>query len=190
MANLTKAVHTPNDCPLHIRENSEERSMIGFKELATMQRGRLLLTTFLVLSEGFAQKSLSLPPVTIGIYLLVPCGSKSASKQRIRVDTHFRFPGEGCMERTPIIDQNDVQSAELLNVDHPPAVGLTLYPAAAQRILSATKENIGGHMAVVVNGRIVGVPMIAAPLRRAVIQGDLTQAQANNIFETLNRKGR
>jgi len=45
-------------------------------------------------------------------------------------------------------------------------------------------------MAVVVNGRIVGVPMIAAPIARAIIQGDLTQVQANNIVEILNRQNR
>jgi len=161
--------------------------MIAFEELEMMPGWKLLILMFLLLSESFAQKSSAGPSLTIRIYLIVPCESKSASKQRIKAN--LRTDREYCMERTPTISQNDVQSAELLkHVDHPPAVGLMLYPAAAQRMLNATTKNIGGHMAVVVNGRVVSVPMIAAPFARAVIEGDLSQAQADDIVQTLSQR--
>jgi len=102
-----------------------------------MPRWKLPLTVFLLLPTGFSQNGVSVASLSLGIHLVVPCGSIGAGKQRINAKVHFRFAGEGCIAQTPTVDQHDVRSAELLqDVDHPPAIGLTLYPSAAQRMLS------------------------------------------------------
>jgi preprotein translocase subunit SecD len=129
-----------------------------------------------------AQEKSKAPSITIGVYVVISCNAKTASKAEVKVGFPTDYRGASCLEQTPIAAEKDVESAALTKALRPPAVRLTLSAAGAERMLNATRNNIGGPMAVLVNGRLVSLPRIQAATPFPVIQGNLTQAQVDAIL--------
>jgi preprotein translocase subunit SecD len=57
-------------------------------------------------------------------------------------------------------------------------VFLTFHRNAAMRELQVTLKNIGNHIAIVLNGRVLSTPTVEAGSRMLYLDGGFTQAQA------------
>jgi len=124
-------------------------------------------------------------PVTLKVHLLVACGTAGAGAQ-------VKVQGQAaplCLDGSPFLTQNDVQSAE---IQHGSAgrtlVFLTFHDNAAIRELQITRKNIGNHVGIVLNGRVVGTPTISAASRLLYIDDGFTPQQAEAVVAAFNRK--
>ncbi len=150
-------------------------------KLARLAAGAAM--TIFVLPPSFAQPSTDTRPLTLGLYVVVPCEADSASEPMQADGTSVPY----CLERSPIIDQTDVVSAAIdKKTQHRPLMELTLHDAAAQQLHKVTAERIGLQMAVVLDGRLISVATIAAPMRNALISG-LTEKEAISFVERFAR---
>jgi preprotein translocase subunit SecD len=124
-------------------------------------------------------------PVTLRVHLLVACGTPGAGAQ-------VKVQGQAaslCLDRTPFLTQNDVESAEI----QPGAQGrtrvfLTFHEEAARRELQVTLKNIGNRVGIVLNGRVVGTPTITAASRLLYIDDSFTKEQAEAVVGAFNRR--
>jgi preprotein translocase subunit SecD len=135
----------------------------------------LLLTLAAVVASGFAQSR----PASLRVYLLVACSAADAGQ---------RVAG-GCLQKKPFLTESDVQAAEVQkNAKGQAIIFVTFHADAAVRELNVTKKNIGNRVAIVVNGRVVASPMIAAASRQLFIDGEFTGKQAEGVAAGLNRR--
>lgn len=124
-----------------------------------------------------------------------------------RVSLEFRIaedqPGEGLIESVfaesgetfylhaqPIFNEAAVDSAYLLRGGASPLIGIIINKEAAARFEKITGENIGKRAAILVDGKIVSIPMIRAaiPGGRAMLNGDFSQEETERILKSLNKK--
>ena len=96
----------------------------------------------------------------------VACGTSGASAPRAANG------GEAhCFSLRPLLDENDVLSAATDETADGRPLVLTLNANAAARVRQFTGHNIGRHLGIFVSGRLVSVPMIAAPTSQIPVGG-------------------
>jgi len=121
-------------------------------------------------------------PVTLSVHLLVPCGGAATTKVKTAVGTR-------CLDPKPFLTEADVQSAETQkNSKGNPTIFLTFHNESAMRELQITRQNIGNPVAIVLNGRVVASPVIAAASRFLYIASDFKPEQCASIVAGLNRQ--
>lgn len=121
-------------------------------------------------------------PVTLAVHILVPCGPGSGRAVPV--------PGSDslCLEHTPFLTEADVQSAEIqINSKGRPTVFLTFHSDAAVRELQVTQKNKGNRAAILLDGKVVSTPTIAASSRLLYIDGNFSRPQADEIVMAFNR---
>ena len=124
--------------------------------------------------------------VTFGVRMVVACGSANASPPMSVAGDTQKF----CLDQRPIVDESGVKSAAVTNEQGGRWVRLTLTDEAAKRLLEESGKNIGGRFGVVLNERLMAVPVIQAPVSNNIpITGPFTQEQANDIAAEFNRRG-
>jgi hypothetical protein len=139
-----------------------------------LMRARVFLLLAGAGAGGFCQ-SAPPPPVTLAVDLMVSCAGPHAGQP---------IPVKGgreplCLAGQPFLTEKDVESAETRkNSSGQPVVFLTFRQRAAMRELQVTLKNIGNHIAIVLNGRVLSTPAIAAGSRMLYLDGGFTQAQA------------
>jgi len=142
---------------------------------------RLLLALLFCGVTAFPQNS---APVTLAVHLLVPCAGPGAGRP-------VRLPGVDpslCLDKTPFLTEKDVASAELHNNSKGrPNVFLTFHEEAAVRELDVTRRNVGGRVAIVVDGRIVSAPAVSSSSRLLYIDGNYTEKQAQALVAAFNK---
>ena len=122
------------------------------------------------------------PPVTLAVHVLVPCGTGAG--ERVKVEG---ASDRLCLDQKPFLTEADVQSAEIqINRKGRPMVFLTFHNEAAVRELQVTRKNIGNRVGIVLNGRVVATPVIAAASRLLYIDGNFTRPQADEIVMAFN----
>jgi preprotein translocase subunit SecD len=123
-------------------------------------------------------------PVSLSVHLLVACGKGSIVKVKAA-------SGVQCLDAKPFLTQDDVESAEIQkNSKGHPVIFLTFRNDAAMRELQITRQNIGNPVAIVLNGKVVFVPTIAAASRFLYIDGDFKQDQAVALVTAFNRQAK
>ena len=134
-----------------------------------------------LLALAMAQ-GLSTKPVTLSVHLLVPCSRDATVKIKVAAATQ-------CLDPKPFLTQQDVESAEIQkNSKGHPTVFLTFHNEAAMRELQVTRQNIGHPVAIVLNGRVVSAPVIAAASRMLFIDADFKPDQAAALVGAFNRQ--
>jgi preprotein translocase subunit SecD len=104
--------------------------------------------------------------VSLQVASEVACGTSGASAPRAATGGQAH-----CFSSGPLLDENDVISALTDQTANGRPLVLTLNANAAARLRQFTGQNIGRHLGVFVNGRLVSVPMIAAPTSRVWVSG-------------------
>ncbi|MDR3699536.1 MAG: hypothetical protein P4L56_07875 [Candidatus Sulfopaludibacter sp.] len=139
----------------------------------------LALTAFL--APAFAQGTAG-TKVTLSVHLVMPCSGAAT----VKVQT---AGGTQCLDPTPFLTQQDVESAELQkNSKGNPIIFLTFHNDAAMRELRITRKNIGNPVAIVLNGRVVSAPVVAAASRFLYLAADFKPDQAATLASALNRQ--
>lgn len=92
------------------------------------------------------------------------------------------------VHRDVLISEDDVDNASVTTQNGFPAVALTFTDAGTVKFARVTGANIGRHLAMIVDGRLLSAPMIRDTIRagKAVITGDLSEEEAHSIAEALN----
>ncbi len=153
-----------------------------------LMRARVFLLLAGACSGGFGQSVLR-TAVTLAVDLMVPCSGPHSGQP---------IPIKGssqplCLAGQPFLTEKDVESAETRKSSSgPPVVFLTFRQNAAVRELQVTLKNVGNRIAIVLNGRVLATPTIAAGSRMLYLDGGFTQAQAlalvHAFYETMNRR--
>lgn len=139
-----------------------------------------LLAFFALSLAALAQGSKT--DVTLSVHLVVACSSQAKTKIKIAGSTQ-------CLDPQPFLTQQDVQSAELQkNAKGDPILFLTFHNEAAMRELQVTRRNIGKPVAIVLNGRVISAPVVAAASRYLYLSADFKQEQAATLAAALNRQ--
>ena len=121
---------------------------------------------------------------TFALRPLVACGLPNASSpMNVAGDTQ-KF----CLDQRSIVDETDVESAWVTNEQKEWVVVLTLTDEASKRLLEATQRNIGNRIAVVLNARLLVVPLIRGAFSNDIPLGPFTQQQAKDIAAEFNRQ--
>jgi preprotein translocase subunit SecD len=121
--------------------------------------------------------------VKLAVHILVACASGSGKPVPVS-----ESPVPLCLDRTPFLTQDDVASAEIqVSSRGANRVFLTFREDAAIRELQVTKKNIGNHVAIVLNGKVVASPAISAASRLLYIDGDFTKDQAQALVAAFNQ---
>ena len=122
--------------------------------------------------------------VTLAVHILVPCPAGApASAAKLQTPA-----GPMCLDRKPFLTQDDVEAAEIQpSSKGNPMVFLTFQKDAAMRELQVTRKNIGNHVGIVLNGRVVGTPLISAASRLLYIDDHYTQPQAEAVVGAFNK---
>lgn len=124
------------------------------------------------------------PPAKLAVHILAACGPGAG--QRVRVADS---PAPLCLQGPPFLTAEDVQSAEVhRNSKGRRMLFLTFHDDAAIRELQITKKNIGNRVAILLNGKVVGTPLISAASRLLYIESDFTPEQAESLAAAFNRK--
>jgi len=89
----------------------------------------------------------------------------------------------------------DLSNADVAKAWYDPAggkhsVGLLLTEEGAVKLAKLTKRHIGERLALIVDGRILSAPFIAAEITggRALIQGNLTEKEARAVAGGLDKR--
>jgi preprotein translocase subunit SecD len=121
--------------------------------------------------------------VTLDVRLVMACGSHEAGRPVKDPDD----AGSICLARTPLLTTRDVESAEVHhNMAGHPVIFLTFHSEAAMRELQVTLKNVGHRVAIGLNGRLISAPKIPGGSRQLFIDGNFTQAQAEEIVKEFN----
>lgn len=144
---------------------------------------RFGLWAFWIAGAMWAQTAAK-PPVRLRVHLIVPCGAPGAGAT-VKV---ANAGGPLCLEKQPFLTQADVETAEI----QPASSGrtlvfLTFRHDAAMRELQVTMANIGNRVGIVLNGHLMGTPVISAASRLLYIDGGFTRQQAEEIVGAFNR---
>jgi len=136
--------------------------------------------------------------VLIVFLSLLACGTPEKEVEKVRVE--FRAaqtePGEGLIRMTipgtvqafyvhneVLISNADIAWAVVSSWEGRPVVELTLTESGKEKFAQVTKENVGKRMGILVNGELLLVPVIQAPILngKAVIDGKFTEEEAERI---------
>jgi preprotein translocase subunit SecD len=120
------------------------------------------------------------------VHLVVPCGHDTGNPMKDPDGA-----GTVCLDKTPFLTEKDVESAEIHRTSAGnSAVFLTFHIAAAQRELQVTLKNVGGRVAIVLNGALVSVLRISSGSRFLFIDGKYDHDHAAAIVEEFNKQSR
>ena len=123
--------------------------------------------------------------VTFALRMVVLCDAKDASPPMIVAGEQQKF----CLQQQAIVDNLDVQSAEVVSEPNGPVVRLTLTPAGSQKLLETSRNNIGKRIGVILNAQLVSTPILQAPVSNGIpIHGHFTQQQAAEIAAAFNQQ--
>jgi preprotein translocase subunit SecD len=134
----------------------------------------------------------------VAVLLLVACGSEKP----VRLAMHLAEtePAEGLtpmvheatgepfyLHPEPAVTEADVDSAWVSMRDNRPVVDLLLNDRGREAFARLTGDNVGKHVAMVVDGRLLLAPMVRAPILqgRAVIDWDATPEEAEGVARGL-----
>jgi preprotein translocase subunit SecD len=121
-------------------------------------------------------------PVTLAVELVTACSASANVKVKTAAGTQ-------CLDARPFLTERDVESAELQkNAAGHPVIFLTFRNEAAMRELQITRHNIGKPVAILLNGRVVAAPTIAAASRLLYIELDVKPDQAAAMVAALNQQ--
>lgn len=95
------------------------------------------------------------------------------------------------VQKTPVLDLNDIESAEVVTEDTPsgqPQVRIMLTPQGRERLEEVSEQAIHKRLAIVIDGKVYAAPMIQAKLTSDYIPiGDVpTEEQAKDIAGKIN----
>jgi len=143
------------------------------------------------------------------IYLLTGLfifGCSSTEKPVKKVTVEFRFaettPAQGLTEYTlsqsgekfylhqeVVMSNKEIDNAMVDEWQGRPVVRLILTAEGKEKFAQLTADNINRHMAILVNGKLVTVPRINAPITQgmALINGDFTEKEAEHIVARLKK---
>ncbi len=150
----------------------------------------MLAGLFISLSAASGFAADMSPPTSTSVsmvfHLVVDCKAKDASAP-MRVE---KTPRTVCLKEQAIVDQNDIRRAEVVKISSTRVgVKLILTDKAAQQLLETTRNSIGQQLGLIVNDRLVAVPIIVQPVSNEfIVDGQFTQEEANNVVQALNRR--
>ncbi len=136
--------------------------------------------------------------VLILVLFLFGCGTPEKEVEKVTVE--FRpaqtEPVEGWtlmtipetvqafyVDNEVLISNADIAWAVVASWEGRPVVELTLTESGKEKFAQVTKENVGKRMGILVNGELVLVPVIQAPILngKAIIDGKFTEEEAERI---------
>lgn len=140
------------------------------------------LVALMALSAAAGAQGPSTKPVTLSVHRLFACSSGAKVKVQVA-------GGAQCLDPKPFLTQQDVQSAELQKDSKGnPIIFLTFHNDAAMRELQITRQNIGKPVAIVLNGRVVSAPVVAAASRYLYLAAGFKQDQAAALAAAFNQQ--
>ena len=121
-------------------------------------------------------------PVALAVHLVVPCGGSPEAGAAVKSRNGV------CLDKKPFLTEKDVESAEV----HPGSGGrhlvlLTFHHDAAMRELQVTLNHVGGRVAIVLDGRLLGTPAITSGSRLLYLEGGFSEQEAEDIVGAFNR---
>jgi preprotein translocase subunit SecD len=116
----------------------------------------------------------------MSVQLVADCGSRHAGEpMRVIGDAGST---QYCLDKTTLVDQNDIVSGEMKpNPHYRPYILLTLTPEAGQRFREVTGKNVNNRVGIVVNGRLVEIAILQAPVDQVYLSGSLTHAEIDSL---------
>ena len=91
------------------------------------------------------------------------------------------------MFRTPLVATGDITGATASAADDRWALNFTVTDGAAKRVHDFTRQHVGGHLALVVDGKVRGTPRIAGAIIGNGYRIDgLDQADAERLATAIN----
>jgi len=142
------------------------------------------LVALMALQSLALAQDLGSKPVSLAVHLVTACTHTATVKVKVGGSSQ-------CIDPKPFLTEQDVQSAELQkNAKGNPIIFLTFHNDAAMRELQITRQNIGKPVAIVLNGRVVSAPVVAAASRFLYVGADFKQDEAARIAAELNRQAR
>ncbi len=140
------------------------------------------LVPMLVFSTVLLAQGATSQEVTLSVHLVVTCSGLA----KVKVKT---TGGTQCLDPQPFLTQTDIESAELQKNSHGnPIIFLTFHNDAAMRELQITRKNIGKPVAILLNGKVISAPVVAAASRFLYLAADFTQDQAASLVAAFNRQ--
>lgn len=124
------------------------------------------------------------------------CAEKQAASVRIEFRLCQMEPAEGLtsmvlagsgetfyLHDEVVISNADINSAFVTTSNDQPIVVLVLTPAGDKRFARATRENVWGRMAILIDDRLLSAPVIRAEISggKAVLAGNFSEAEAHRI---------
>ena len=95
---------------------------------------------------------------------------------------------------TPVVTNEDIVGARVVDVDGRFAIGLEFTSKAAERLRAATASHVGKPIAIMINGRVASAPVLTAPISdSAMISGSFTRKEAEELvsrFSAIATKNR
>jgi preprotein translocase subunit SecD len=87
-----------------------------------------------------------------------------------------------------VVTNDDIEQAWVFQDAAGFGVAVKFQPSAAERMLQATTGHVGRPVAILIDGHVVSVPTLRAPIRdSATINGAYTQAEAKRIADGIAR---
>lgn len=90
-----------------------------------------------------------------------------------------------------VLSDEDVESALLIPVDNGPyQIKILLTEAGGNKLEAATADSGGKPLAVIVNGKLVSVPIVREKItnRQIIVSGNFAENEARQIVDELNRR--
>lgn len=137
-----------------------------------------------------AQPSVSAPTAPFAIRIVDDSGDVSARQSGADLVPAFKGGGSIWLKREGAIEGLLVVDAHVgIGADGSAAVLFTLTRDAADRLAALTRANIGGRLAMVVEGKVVVNTLIAGEAPRTSLQldGNFTAAEAHEIATEMMR---
>src|SRR5579883_1751758 len=134
-------------------------------------------------AAALAQPRVDARPLTLGSYWVdIYCDRPTSARLRWRKDSR-----DYCLDRNPLFDQRDVVSAEFdTESSQKSTIKLTLRETAARHLMEVTRPNVGNLIATVVNGELVSVATVQAPVDHIWISG-LTEQEGKSLIDAIQR---
>jgi preprotein translocase subunit SecD len=132
------------------------------------------------------------------ILSLLGCAGPEEKSEKVAVE--FRLaeiePDEGLTEMTisgseekfylhdeVLLTNADIAFALASSWENRPVVELTLTQPGGDKFARITRDNIGRRIGILVDGKLINVPIIRAPIEqgKAIIDGNFSEEEANRI---------
>ena len=84
---------------------------------------------------------------------------------------------------TPLATWSDVEIARITAPGNPTSLAVTFNRAAAARLASATAAHIGRPMAIILDGRVIAVPIVRAQVNDSAVITGITPATARELID-------